>query len=210
MVFASAFTLSSVFPLRLWPRGGLRLGTIRRFQAFCVSSARQSSASSYGVNSAVHSRPIPSPGLTLRSSRPPTAAAYLGLQGLPPHLQAIPHPGFVAQRQTQAWFSTMSDQLWAWCVQRVDAWWQTVRTARLQTVIALPFSCWQQTLMKDARRGLHSLAGLRDGSRRSPRVHRAFPGAGPTFCTSTTAFTRRISDLFCLGTCFASALTRAS
>ena len=35
-----------------------------------------------------------------------------------------------------------------------------VRTAMLQTVIALALLC-QQTLMKDARRGLHSLAGVR-------------------------------------------------
>ena len=78
MVFAPAFTLARVHPLGVWPCVGLRLQSLRQFQAFFASSARQSSASSYGVGSALHSRPILSPGLTLRSSRPPTAAAYLG------------------------------------------------------------------------------------------------------------------------------------
>ena len=41
------------------PRAGLRLEALREFKAFCASSARQSSASSYGVGSAapVHSLP---------------------------------------------------------------------------------------------------------------------------------------------------------
>ena len=46
-----------------------------------------------------------------------------------PPLQAIPLPGLIAQRSTQAWFSSISDQLPALCMQRVDASWQTVRTA---------------------------------------------------------------------------------
>nr|AGY30872.1 hypothetical protein [uncultured bacterium] len=78
MVFAAAFTSASVHPLGVWPCVGLRLQSLRQFQAFSASSACQPSASSYGVGSTAHSCPIPSPGLTLRSSRPPTAAAYLG------------------------------------------------------------------------------------------------------------------------------------
>ena len=77
MVFSPAFTLARVHPLGVWPCVGLRLQSLRQFQVFFASSARQSSASSYGVGSALHSRPIPSPGLTLRSSRPPTAPAEL-------------------------------------------------------------------------------------------------------------------------------------
>ena len=77
MVYAPAFTPSSVFPLGVLPRAWLRPDRLRRFKAFLASSTCQSSASSYGVGSAAHSRPILSPGLTLRSSRPPTAAAEL-------------------------------------------------------------------------------------------------------------------------------------
>ena len=68
MVFSPAFTLARVHPLGVWPCVGLRLQSLRQFQVFFASSARQSSASSYRVGSALHSRPIPSPGLTLRSS----------------------------------------------------------------------------------------------------------------------------------------------
>ena len=70
MVFSPAFTLARVHPLGVWPCVGLRLQSLRQFQVFFASSARQSSASSYRVGSALHSRPIPSPGLTLRSSGP--------------------------------------------------------------------------------------------------------------------------------------------
>ncbi|MBS0404739.1 MAG: DUF1010 domain-containing protein [Proteobacteria bacterium] len=78
MHFSPAVTPASAYSFGFLPRAGLRLGALRQFQAFLASSACQSSASSYGVGSASHSCPIPSPGLTLRSSRPPTAAAYLG------------------------------------------------------------------------------------------------------------------------------------
>ena len=68
MVYAPAFTPSSVFPLGVLPRAWLRPDRLRRFKAFLASSTCQLSASSYGVGSAAHSRPILSPGLTLRSS----------------------------------------------------------------------------------------------------------------------------------------------
>ena len=61
--------------------------------------------------------------------------------------------------------------------------------------LALPLGLWQQTLMKDARQGLHSLVGTWRFLPLSPQINRAFPGAGPTLCASTTAFTRRFSDL---------------
>ena len=63
------------------------------------------------------SRPSPSwgypfwpSGLTVRRSRPPTAAAELRATRASPPLQAIPLPGLIAQRSTQAWFSSISDQ----------------------------------------------------------------------------------------------------
>ena len=49
-------------------------------------------------------------GLTVRRSRPPTAAAELRATRASPPLQAIPLPGLIAQRSTQAWFSSISDQ----------------------------------------------------------------------------------------------------
>ena len=51
MVFAPSFTFASGFPLGSWPCAGLRLQALRRSQVFVASSARQSSAGSYGVGS---------------------------------------------------------------------------------------------------------------------------------------------------------------
>jgi hypothetical protein len=45
-------------------------------------------------------------------------------------------------------------------IQFVDILLQRMRTALLQTVITLHFYISQQTLMKDARRGLHSVLGF--------------------------------------------------
>ena len=58
MVFSPAFTFASGFPLGFWPRAGLRLQTLRKFQTFWASSARQSSAGSYGVGSAAPVLPM--------------------------------------------------------------------------------------------------------------------------------------------------------
>jgi hypothetical protein len=88
----------------------------------------------------------------------------------------------IAQRSTQAWFSIfLLDQFPALCIQRVDASWQRVRMALLQTVIALPSYYWQQTLMKDVRRGLHSFNGSLHFCHWLRHISQAFPGAGPTF-----------------------------
>ena len=47
MLYSSAFTLSSVYPLGVLPCAGLRLGVLRQFQAFLASSAYTACANSY-------------------------------------------------------------------------------------------------------------------------------------------------------------------
>ena len=47
MLFLPAFTFSSVSPLGVLPCAGLRLGALRRFQAFLASGACAASAGSY-------------------------------------------------------------------------------------------------------------------------------------------------------------------
>lgn len=106
MVHSSAFTTSNGFPLGVWPRARLRLQALRRFKAFSASSARQSCASSYGVGSVslCFRALIHHLGLTRRSSRPPSASAYLvRYKGFPPLAsntspwvcRAATHPGMV-------------------------------------------------------------------------------------------------------------------
>ena len=58
MLFQTAFNFSSVYSLGFWRWAGLRLDPLRRFQAFCASSACAASASSYYFCSAV---PLPWP-----------------------------------------------------------------------------------------------------------------------------------------------------
>ncbi|QXL84827.1 DUF1010 domain-containing protein [Comamonas sp. NLF-1-9] len=47
MLYSPAFIFSSVYPLGVLPRAGLRLGVLRLFQAFLASSACAACASSY-------------------------------------------------------------------------------------------------------------------------------------------------------------------
>jgi len=81
MVLAPAVIPSSAFLLGVLPCGGLRLDMLRRFKAFLASSARQSSASSYGVSSAVPVISVPHSIAGANSAVKPTRlrrAAYLG------------------------------------------------------------------------------------------------------------------------------------
>ena len=57
-IYSSASPFSSVYSLGFWRWAGLRLDPLRRFQAFCASSACAASASSYYFCSAV---PLPWP-----------------------------------------------------------------------------------------------------------------------------------------------------
>ena len=47
MVYSPALTFSSVYPLGVLPRAGLRLSGLRQFQAFLAASACIASAGSY-------------------------------------------------------------------------------------------------------------------------------------------------------------------
>ncbi|WP_422842984.1 DUF1010 domain-containing protein [Acidovorax sp. M2(2025)] len=95
---SSASPFSKVFPWGFWRSAGLRLRSLRRFQAFFASSACAASTSSYHSCSAAPlpwrsaflwaepvfrlGAPFGPSGLTIRCSRPPTAAAELRVLGI--------------------------------------------------------------------------------------------------------------------------------
>jgi hypothetical protein len=92
LIYSSVSPFSKVSPLGFWRRAGLRLHSLRWFQAFLASNACAASANSYHSCSTaplpwrsafswaapvIKGAPCWPSGLTIRRSRPPTAAAEL-------------------------------------------------------------------------------------------------------------------------------------